>query len=190
MDQKNPTQSNNRFQLFYFGSLLTVHVRLRAHTYYVYIQKHTRKKNKNENSHVKSHDWMQRLSAARSYVFSFGNWGVGSALLSYAKTSSVSHARRGVRRVGHHRRDVRVLPTHPTLETKKITTNKVERPHVKTTQRHMRSHSQHRLVCCEVWLTFSQRVVSKHSLRNSYAYNPSPELYHEHWCSNARRVDA
>ena len=72
--------------LFYFGSLLIVHVR----TYVTTTQKHKRTftqflhlfKRKTNMCEI-PHDWMQRLSAEkRSHSFSFGNWGVGSALLN------------------------------------------------------------------------------------------------------------
>ena len=124
---------------------------------------------------MKSHDWMQRLSAARSYVFSFGNWGVGSALLSYAKTSSVSHARRGVRRVGHHRRDVRVLPTHPTLETKN--SQQIKLNTICETTQGTWGHTVNTVICLWVLWTQSQDVlkleqVTRTTLRQSRTTNP------------------
>ena len=129
---------------------------------------------------------MQRLSAEkRSHSFSFGNWGVGSALLNTRRHLLSLTPGGGSGRVGHHRRDVRVLPTHPTLETKKSQQIKLNTT-CKNHTRHMRSHSQH----CYLFVGFVNRITGCFETRTSYAYNPSSESYHEPLCSNVRRVDA
>ena len=69
----------------------------------------------------------------------------------------------------HHRRDVRVLPTHPTLETKKFTTNKVGQPHVK---KPLKAHEVKRSTLLFV-CGFGEHNHRSFKLRNGYAYNPS-----------------